>query len=388
MWTTLACPAASPSTSIGEQEGVHAVRRISISCSIACSLLILGAVTPALAQDEVAAQDSEAKPTPRRSTVLHVAPVEAPGDQELRLVAVVDAAWTEAALVVRYRGAGSTGEYQESPFERSSAGGYYAAIPADSMQRPGIEYYIAGQLASGSETLHFASAMKPHQVVVAPTQSVRWAQKERQRLGGYVSSVSVDVRGHNFGNRYGNRDQYIRGDLEWTHRLLLPGLYSISLGYAMIEGYTPTSTLDTAESEQRGARFGYGGVLLRLQRSIWLEGSATIGVDRGGFIAGAGAELTLGRPWRSNISMGAEYLQEMGPTLWIRLQWDTAPPFIMGAAIVKTDLPAAVLEHGSYIVYDVAYPLSPRVQVRGSVSFGSRDGPGNFGGGLGTAFAF
>lgn len=323
-----------------------------------------------------------------RSTVLHVAPVEAQGEVALRLVAVVDAAWTEAALVLRYRPSGSTGEFAESPFERSSAGGYYATIPADAMTEPGIEYYIAGQSPDGRENLHFASAREPHHVVVAPSQAERWAEKERRRLGGHMSDVSLDIRGHNFGNRYGNRDQYIRGEIDWTHRLLMTTLYSISLGYGMIDGYTPNSAEDDAVSERRGARYGYGGIRLRLHPSVWVDGSALLGVDRDGFVVGASGVLTLGKPWRANVSAGAEFFQEIGPSLFIRLQWDTVPPFLMGAAVVKTDLPAATLTDGSFIVYDIAYPVTPRVTLRGSLSFGSRDGPGNFGGGLGTSFSF
>ena len=41
-----------------------------------------------------------------------------------------------------------------------------------------------------------------------------------------------------------------------------------------------------------------------------------------------------------------------------------------------------------YVAYDVAYRLSPRVAVRGQLSYGPRDGVAHFGGGVGTALSF
>lgn len=347
------------------------------------------APAPAAEQPDVP-QDAPQQPAsslPARSTVLHVPPSQAAAGQDLRIVAAVDAAWTEASLLLRYRPAGSDAAYAESPFERSSAGGYHATVPAAAVRRPGIEYYIAGTLPEGDETVHFASQHAPHRVIVDWTPEERWTQLERQRLNGRLGSVSTTVHGHNFGNRYRRDDFYARGELEWTYRLL-GRLYAISVGYGMIEGRTPNNRTAMAESEKQGARYGYGSVRLRLHPSAWLDGRAALGVSREGFIAGVGAALTLGKPWRSNVSFGGEILQEMGPSAWFRLTWDTVPPFLMSAAVVKTDLPAAALENGSYLVYEIRYPASPRLTLQGSLSFGSRDGPGNFGGGLGAALAF
>ena len=55
------------------------------------------------------------------------------------------------------------------------------------------------------------------------------------------------------------------------------------------------------------------------------------------------SQITLGKPWRSNVSIGGEAMGDRGPTGWIRLQWDTAPPVLMGASIVRTDLPGAIV---------------------------------------------
>jgi|GEM_PF-4062255 len=73
---------------------------------------------------------TSARTAPSRATVTHLASSSARAGRQIRLVAVVDHAWTEKALVVRYRRHQSHGPFGTAPFERSSAGGYYAVIPA------------------------------------------------------------------------------------------------------------------------------------------------------------------------------------------------------------------------------------------------------------------
>jgi hypothetical protein len=166
------------------------------------------------------------------------------------------------------------------------------------------------------------------------------------------------------------------------------GLYSVHMGFGFIEGRTPDSTLSDASSERTAARYGYGGIDLQLRPSASFRGEAIIGFDRQEIMTGVRGQLTLGKRWQSNLSIGGEALQRMGPSVWMRLQWDTVPPLLMGLSVCKTDLPAAVLSGGTYAAYDVEYPLGKRLKLRGSVSFGSRDGPGRMGGGLGIAAGF
>ncbi len=261
-------------------------------------ILTLGAMlatTPAAAQPRVATgeEQAHADSSPTRAVVLHVPPTEATARRRLRLVAVVDGAWTEADLVVRFRKLGDEQPFDEATFERSSAGGYFATIPATAVTRPGLQYYIAGKTPAGEELLHFASSETPHTIRVEPSQAARWAQKERRRLNGYLSTLRAEVNGHNFGNRHGKNDQYLRGELEWSHRLILDHVYSISLGYGFIEGRTPVDSDRDASVMNKGARYGYGGILFRLHRSVWLETQAGIGVDRDGFITSASGKLTL-----------------------------------------------------------------------------------------------
>jgi hypothetical protein len=342
----------------------------------------------ATAAAQPAAPPPASKLPAARASLLHVPPSQAPDSEPLRLVAVIDAAVTEQVIVARYRRIGSQEKYAEAPFERSSAGGYFATVPAESVARPGVEYYIAGVDEGGTEIIHFASDRAPHRIRVEAPLVERLAAADEARLEGRLDSIRIDVDGHDFGNRYqGGKDWFLRSELQWTH-LFLQHLYAVSFGFGAIEGKTPESELPEATSVKRGARYGFSEVRARLHESVFVDLRTTLGVDREDLEYGAGGALILGRPWRSSLQIGGEMLRSMGPTAFVRLQWDTAPPFLMAASVVKTDLPDAVLTDGLYIKYDLSYPLVQRLMLRASVSYGSRDGDAHWGGGAGAALSF
>lgn len=348
------------------------MRTSSVAAVIAA---LLAAFAPAVAAAEP------------RASVLHVPPGQAADAEPLRLVAVIDAAVTEPVIVARYRALGSAEGFREVAFERSSAGGYFATVPAEAVARPGVEYYIAGRDAGGGEVAHFASERSPHAVVVEAPMVERLAQSDEERMGGRLDTVRLDVDGHNFGNRYGQRDWFLRSEIGWTHHFLRT-LYAVSFGYGAIEGRTPESDLPGATAVKKSARFGFSEVRTRIHEVVFFDARATLGVDREDLEFGGSGALTLGRPWRSCFQVGGELLRSMGPTAFVRLQWDTAPPFLMAASVVKTDMPDAVLTDGLYIKYDISYPLMGRLDLRAAVSYGSRDGAAHWGGGAGAALSF
>jgi hypothetical protein len=324
---------------------------------------------------------------PQRATLLHVPPGEARPAEPLRLVAVIEGAAAEPVLVARYRPLGDAGPFREVAFERSTAGGYYATVPADQVARPGLEYYIAGQDLEGVEVSHFASDGAPHSVRIEPELLDRLAAIDRARVAGRRDTVTLEVDGHNFGNRYDKRDYFVRGEARWTHHFF-HRLYAITFGYGTIDGKTPADQSPVSMTVPKGARYGLSEVRLRFHPSVFVDARAMLGVNRDELEFGAASAIILGRPWRSSVQIGGELLRSMGPTGFVRLQWDTVPRFLMGASIVKTDLPAAALDDGLYLRYDVSYPLLDRLSVRASVSYGGRDGAARWGGGAGTALSF
>lgn len=333
-----------------------------------------------------AAAPGSAPPAVARATLLHLPVAAAPSAQAIALVAVIDGAWAEPGLVARYRPM-TGGAWREAGFERSSAGGWYATIPADAVVPPGAEYYIVG-LGPAGETAHFASAEAPQPIRVEPSVVDRLAELDRRRTGGRTETVAFDLDGHDFGNRYGGSDWFVRSELRWTHRVSTY-LHSLGFGFGVIQGRTPDRQGPTAVDEITAGRYGLAELRLRPGPSVFVDGRLTLGVSHRGFLRGIGGAITFGKPWRSNLSIGGEILDDLGPTAYVRLQWDTATPLLMGASIVRSDLPGAIVDAaGLYLKYDVSYRLRDAVAIRGAVSYGARDGAAHVGGGLGLETSF
>ena len=328
-------------------------------------------ILPLLLVIALARVASAGEPAPH-SLVVHVAPQSLRAGQPVELAAMIDAPYAEA-LSVAWRSLGEAG-WHEVLFERSSAGRWFATLPPP--HAPGLEYFIHGKDVAGAEIAHFASAAHPHVVRVEPDE---------------VDLLeAIDVMAHDFSNRYGYDDRYLRAEATFTH-LVLRSLYHIAFGFGAIQGETPdyedmpTTSSATVTHE---ARYGFGELRLRLHRSVFADARIALGVSHEGFMAGARGALTFGKPWRSNLSIGAEAFGDIGAQGWVRLQWDTAPPLLMGASIVRTNFPGVLVDpNGLYVAYDIAYRVG-RLSLKGQISYGARDGAAHLGGGLGTAVDF
>jgi hypothetical protein len=320
---------------------------------------------------------------PAKSVVVHVAPTTTVAGKPIELEAMIDAPFAEQ-LSVRWRTIGS-GRWHDAAFERSSAGGWFASLPAAAS--PGVEYYIRGADKAGAETAHFASAQSPHIVRVDPSLYDRLETLDRDRLEGRINEVALDVVAHNFGNRYDIPDWFVRSELTYTHNLLRV-LHQVGFGFGTINGRTPVDRMTGGRDEWHAMNYGYGQLRLRIHPSVFLDGRFGLGVSQEDFEGLGSASITFGKPWRSNVSVGGEYFGDLGPTGFVRLQWDTAWPLLMGASIVRTDLPGAIVDPaGLYIAYDVAYQMQS-FTLKAQLSYGARDGRAHAGGGLGTAIAF
>jgi len=325
---------------------------------------------------------SYADPVPR-SLVVHVPPTESAVGAPIEIEALIDAPYAEK-LSVRWRAIGEPA-WHDAGFERSSAGGWYASLPPAAS--PGVEYYIRGTDSNGAEVDHFASQTAPHVVHVDPTLYDRLEVLDRDRLDGRTEQVAFDVEAHRFGNVYGAKDNYVRGELVYTHRFLRV-LHEAGFGFGSLQGNAPALVGAMPDVPDYGMRYGFGQVRMRVDPSVFLDARVGMGVTTQGFDGLVRGALTFGKPWRSNVQVGAEWLGMLGPSTWARLQWDTVPPFIMGATAIYSDLPNWNDALSSTVLaYDIAYRLGA-VNVKATLSYGSREGPARFGGGLGTSVDF
>jgi hypothetical protein len=320
-----------------------------------------------------------------RAVVVHVPPLASAAGQPIELAAQIDAPFAET-LSVRWRELGAR-EWHEAAFQRSFEGsGWFASLP--DVKPPGVEYYIRGKDAEGGEVVHFASQQAPHVVRVLPSMVDRLEEVDRDRLGDRRNQIALDVMGHNFGNRYNLDDRFLRGELAYSRRVLRE-IHSVTFGFGAIQGETPMTSEPGGEVLDRGLRYGFGEARLRAHRAIFVDVRGTLGASHDGFTGGVRGQLILGKPWRSSVHVGGEFLGDVGGSAWVRLQWDTAPPLLMGASIVRSDLPGAVIgSAGLYIAYDLSYRVADTFTLRGQISYGARDGASHLGGGLGTGVDF
>lgn len=345
-------------------------------------VFVLGALAaPAFAEEPRPA------PVAARSLVIHVAPLASPAGEPIELQAMLDAPFAET-LSARWRAIGETG-WHDVPFERSSAGGWFAALPAT--PAPGLEYYIRGVDVNGAEVAHFASAAAPHVVRVDPPLFDRLEDLDRRRQLGLRDQVSIEVAAHDFGNRYELADRFARGEATFTHRLWRQ-IHHIAFGFGTIWGKTPVISTPEAHDDgsvAHGMRYGFGELRLRVHPSVFLDARVALGVSHDGFDGGVRGQVIFGKPWRSALFIGGEAFRDLDKTAWVRLQWDTAAPFLMGASIVRTNLPGVLISSaGLYIAYDIAYTIAARTTIKAQVSYGARDGASHLGGGGGIAVDF
>lgn len=320
-----------------------------------------------------------------RALVVHVPPQHSDAGEPITLTAMVDAPYAER-LTVTWHEVGDPSWHDEA-FARSSTGAWYVTLPPS--RPPGIEYFIHGRDAEGDEVSHFASASAPQVVEVEPSLVDRLEALDVARDAGLQNEISLAVIGHDFGNRYELDDRFVRGELTYTRRVHRV-IDEIGFGFGEVTGRTPLMADDpSAATPVHASRYGFGQFRFRLGPSIFIDARAGLAVSQAGFGGTGRGQLTLGKPWKTCVQLGIDYLSDLGPTAWVRLQWDTAPPVLMGASVVRTDLPGAVLSRaGVYLAYDVGYRITPRVRIEGQVSYGPRDGAAHVGGGLGTALSF
>lgn len=339
------------------------------------TLFMLAAAAPAAADDA---------PPPPHAIVVHVPPLATVPGKPIALEAMIDAPYTEK-LLVHWRPVGEV-TWHEATFERSSTGGWFASLPP--ADERGVEYFIRGTDAAGQNVDHFASDQAPHVVRVDPSLWDRLEDVDVARVAGRRNEVALDVIGHDFGNRYGNRDRFIRSELVYSYKLLRQ-IHEIGFGFGSITGFTPETEDPMSGDVLRAMRYGFGQVRLRAQPSVFVDARLGLGISQSEFEPSIRGSLTFGKPWRSCVQVGGEEIGGIGPSAWVRLQWDTAPPLLMGASVVRTDLPGALIDvAGLYIAYDVQYEVAQRFAVRGQISYGARDGASHVGGGIGTSVQF
>ncbi len=160
-------------------------------------------------------------------------------------------------------------------------------------------------------------ASTPHAVRVDPSLFDRLESLDRQRLGNRIDELALDVVAHNFGNRYDIPDWFVRSEVTYTHNLLRV-LHQVGFGFGSVNGRTPEVRMPGGNDAWRAMNYGYGQARMRLHPSVFLDGRIGLGVSHDNFEGLGRAQITFGKPWRSNVAVGGEYFGDLGPSGWVR----------------------------------------------------------------------
>ena len=319
------------------------------------------------------------------SRVRHVPPAQAAPDAPLELVVDVGEAW-EATLEVRYRPV-DTGAWDRATFARRDQEQYVAMIPAQSVQPPGLEYFL---VSVGQATYtHFASPERPHLVNVFRSAGEVRRARHLARHGGHRAQVRVAGEYVDYGSRdiAGKviPDRYYRVDAAVGYRVLSFPLRTLRFGYTHLIGETPTGSLGDDGMCQPGDPVDVCSVEAGLKGGGWFELEFVLrdGLEidtRGmvmatqeGFNVGGRAEVRIGDSQGSHIGLGGELIADVGFSGFFRLGWGTVPGFPMAATVEVTDFPAPHRATSVRLFYDVARSLPGGFRFGARVGYQARD---------------
>lgn len=319
------------------------------------------------------------------SRVRHVPPAQAAPGAALDIVVDVGEAW-EATLEVRYRPV-DTGAWQHATFARREQEQYVATIPAQSVQPPGLEYFL---VSVGQATYtHFASSERPHRVnVFRSAVEVRRA-KHLARHGGHRAQVRMAAEYVDYGDRdvAGKTiaDRYYRVDAAVGYRVLSFPLRTLRFGYTHLIGETPTGSrgddgsclpADPSESCTFEAGLKGGGwfeLEFVLRDGLEIDARGMVMATQEGFNVGGRTEVRIGDSQGSHIGLGTELIADVGFSGFFRLGWGTVPGFPMAATVEVTDFPAPHRATSVRLFYDVARSLPGGFRVGARVGYQARD---------------
>jgi len=304
------------------------------------------AAPPSVEPPAALARDLELKATALRSTE--------PG-QPVRVLLTAPEIERVAVAQLYYRRAEET-VYRFVPMHRYGDTVMAGALPADAVQAPGVDWYVAVQDSEGFE--HRATqTQSPWPLKVATPQDERDDDHT-------VSELALSYAYADFYYLQGI-DRFHVTQLDYLHRLFGP-LYSVRLGFGR---YVGTGGSTALIDEQQGAvgdselvhvgfEYGYTALEINPGEGLSLVAKGMVGVMPDGLGFGVEGLLRIGPEQGANLMLGAGHIQNIGDSYSVHMRWNTVPRVPMGASVVVTDEPGDDMEN-----WGVRFAYSPRFEL-------------------------
>ncbi len=309
---------------------------------------------------------------------LHHAPVSnAQAAQPLQVLA--DFAHPEALgrALLLHREAGETA-FHEVPFQRG-AQSYLAVIGPEDVRDGGLSYAIELELPDGQRLPGFASREHPFPVQVQLEEDEAAEKAALRRVSGLRSTARVSGEWVTFGKStrlvpgttpdsspttQSVDDHYYRLEASYAYRpLRTVSEFGVRLG--LVRGTSPHTNGESGEKDV-GLNYAAPWLTLRMADSVHLGGHLVTGVTEVDFSMGAGADLTFGDPYGSNLSVGFESIQGFGSRYFTKVDIIMSDRLLLSPIIEATNMPNAD-EYGVRLLAELGVQLNQefRISARG-----------------------
>ena len=258
--------------------------------------------------------------------------------------------------------------YERFALAPDGDGIFRVRIPATLVRAPGCSVFVEVTPRSGSRTRPFGDADHPSLV---PVEEVPHAPHDD---GPGHSAVRGFFEFVDFNRLHGN-DYYLLAESDFMYRIG-DVLWGVRTGFGVLSGRggkvseldpssgnacDPKAANDPACGHEVGFNYGYVEAELHFSEfvgaSLRLLGGHTVN----GTGAGVEGRVRIGHEDRTNLVLGASFMQDIGALATIALEWDVIHGFPMSLSAVVTNQPAEE-DIGVRIVYQLAYRARSWIQ--------------------------
>lgn len=330
-------------------------------------------------------------------TLGHFPPATAAPSKPLVLTFSVGPAGQFASAIVRFRSIGAS-VWNDAPIRLSSTGTYEAAIPAEVLDDPGVEYLVLSTDVSGTVIGQFASEQVPHPVLVRGARARVMERETLAELSGMrsefaVSAERVDYRvaGPSAGTPQDTGPRYSDYQLRYRH-WILRGVEHIEVGVGRLDGIAESSERflpPPRPAVHTGFQRGWTQVGWRLHENLGMAARLVLGADEVGFRLGVAGVVRIGPPKSTRFELDFGGTAGVGWHILSSLHLTTLPRVPVTFEVLLTDGPNESVNAGEMTRLKLGWQATGHLTLTGMASYQARSGPDHgLGGGAEAMWRF
>ena len=289
-----------------------------------------------------------------------------------------------ARAIAHYRVQGNP-TWNAVPIDRSATVGYVARLPPQPRSVHTVDYYITLETADGPVREAFASAARPHTIVLHPTPE---AERENRELALYDWHRWEFTLGSEYAN-FGTRPDpsSCGGDAahpceDYWYSIYGQARYHFSRWVRTVTVRAErlagvTSRFDPMTNSDRVRTIGLvaatATVEFRLADAVSWHLATTIGANEDAVQGGIGTmlEFGIGTPTRIQLAFNGITNYGISASGWMR--WYTVPETPMGIGIEVTNQPGAGSTFGARLLFEASRRFGRHLTIAARVGYGSRN---------------